>query len=344
MKLLVTGHLGYLGSVMVPFLRARGHEVVGLDTGFFAECTLGEVPEAAPEIRKDVRDVAPEDLAGFDAVLHLAALSNDPLGDLGAEWTDEINRSASVRLARLAKEAGVSRFLFASSCSMYGAADGGEVLDETAPLRPLTAYAVSKARAEAEISRLADPGFSPTFLRNATVYGFSPRLRADVVLNNLVGWAVTTGRVRITSDGTPWRPIAHVEDVARAFEAVLLAPRGAVHDQAFNVGSDRENYQVRDLGRIVEETVPGCAVEYAGEATADPRSYRVDFGKISRVLPGFAPRWTAREGARELFERLRAADFSLDRFEGRKYVRLRQIRFLLDDRRLDGSLRWRGPA
>jgi len=338
MRVLVTGHNGYIGSVMVPVLQAAGHEVLGLDTFFYEDCTFGEDFHRVPALRKDVRDVTLADLQGFDAIVHLAALSNDPLGDLKPEWTYDINHAASVRLAKLAKEAGVQRFLYASSCSMYGAA-GEELVTEEAPLSPLTAYAVSKVRTEKDLSKLADESFSPVFMRNATAYGVSPRLRADLVLNNLVCWAHTTGKVRILSDGTPWRPIVHVEDIANAFAAALVAPREAIHNQAFNVGVNGENYQIRDLAEIVQETVPGCSVEYAGQGEPDQRSYRVDFSKLARTLD-FKPRWNARLGAQELYLALRRIGLSVEDFQGQKYIRLKRLKYLLDAGYLDGTLRW----
>lgn len=340
MRVLVTGHNGYIGSVMVPILRASGHDIVGLDTFFFEDCLLGDIPDTVPAIRKDIRDMEVSDLEGFDAVVHLAALCNDPLGDLNQDWTYDINHHASVHLARLSREAGVRRFLYASSCSMYGAA-GDEVLSETAPLRPLTAYAVSKVRTEEDVSKLADGNFSPIFMRNATAYGLSPHLRADVVLNNLVCWAHTTGRIRIMSDGTPWRPIVHVQDISRAFAVALAAPRTAIHNEAFNVGSNEENYQVSELAEIVRGTVAGCTVEYAEGGGPDPRSYRVDFGKLGRVLPEFRPQWNASFGAKELYSALQDVNLTLEDFQGRRYVRLTQFKHLLDSGRLDGSLRWR---
>lgn len=340
MRLLVTGHNGYLGSVMVPVLQTAGHEVVGLDTFFFEDCTLVEDGELVPAIRKDIRDVRASDLQGIEAVVHLAALCNDPLGDLHPEWTHEINHKASVHLARLARDAGVNRFLYASSCSMYGAAGGDETLTEDAPLRPLTAYAVSKVRTEEDVVKLADSSFSPVFMRNATAYGLAPRLRGDVVLNNLVCWAHTTGRVRIMSDGSPWRPIVHVQDIARAFAAALMAPREAIHNQAFNVGANGENYQVRELAEIVRGTVAGCTVEYADGAGPDPRSYRVDFGKLTRTFPDLKPQWNASFGAKDLYAALQEAQVTLAEFQGRKYIRLAQIRHLLGQGRLDSTLRW----
>lgn len=339
MRLLVTGHNGYIGSIMVPVLQAVGHDVVGLDTFFFGDCVLGEEPDLIPSIRKDIRDITVSDLNGFEAIVHLAALCNDPLGGLNPDWTYDINHRASVRLARMAREAGVGRFLYASSCSMYGAA-GKDVLNEEAPLRPLTPYAVSKVRTEEDLAKLADGDFSPVFMRNATAYGLSPRLRADVVLNNLVCWAHTMGRIRIMSDGTPWRPIVHVQDIARAFAVGLVAPRQAVHNQAFNVGSNEENYQVNELAEIVRSTVPGCTVEYAAGGGPDPRSYRVDFGKLARVLPEFRPQWNASFGAKELYAALQDARMTFEDFQGRKYIRLNQFKHLLNRGLLDGTLRW----
>jgi nucleoside-diphosphate-sugar epimerase len=340
MRVLITGHNGYIGSVMVPIFRAAGHEVIGLDTFYFEDGILG--PEGSPvtALRKDIRDVHLSDLEGFEAIVHLAALCNDPLGDLRPEWTRDINHEATVRLATLARDAGVSRFLFASSCSMYGAAGSDELLDERAPLRPVTAYATSKVRSEDELSKLADGSFSPVFMRNATAYGLSPRLRADVVLNNLVCWAHTTGRIRIMSDGTPWRPIVHVQDIASAFVAALAAPRETVHNEAFNVGATSENYQVRELAEIVRGTVAGCTADYAAGAGPDPRSYRVDFGKLSRTFPDFKPTWNASFGAKDLYEALQDARITLADFHGRKYIRLTQIKHLLDTGLLDDTLRW----
>jgi nucleoside-diphosphate-sugar epimerase len=317
--------------------------VTGLDSFFYEDCSLSADEQRIPALRKDIRDIQPRDLEGFGAVVHLAALCNDPLGDRHPEWTYDINHKASVDLAAMARAAGVSRFLYASSCSMYGAAGAHEILTEEAPLRPLTPYAISKVRTEEDISKLADASFSPVFMRNATAYGVSPRLRADVVLNNLVCWAHTTGRIRIMSDGTPWRPIVHVLDIARAFAAALDAPRDAIHNQPFNVGANGENYQVRELAEIVRNTVPGCTLEYAHDAGPDPRSYRVDFGKLSRTFPDLKPEWNASFGVKDLYEALQEANVTLADFQGRKFIRLSQIKHLLSSRLLDATLRWTRP-
>ena len=341
MRILVTGHNGYIGSVMVPVFQTLGYEVMGLDTYYFKDCTFGQESPQVPSLGKDVRDVTLADLQNLDAIVHLAALCNDPLGDLNPNWTYDINYIAAVHLAELAKEAGVQRFLYASSCSMYGAANKEEILTESAPLRPLTSYAVSKVRAEEEIAKLANTTFSPVFMRNATAYGFSPRLRTDVVLNNLIGWAYTTGKVRILSDGTPWRPIVHVEDIALAFASVLAAPQEVIHNQAFNVGVNDENYQVRNLAELVREIVPGCEVEYAKEGRPDPRNYRVDFSKLATTLPNFQPKWNARLGAKHLYSTFQQIGFMLDDFQSRKFTRLKQLQCLLDTGYLDNTLRWK---
>lgn len=343
MRVLVTGHNGYIGTVLVRMFQDAGHEVVGLDTFLFEGCTLGPDAPPVPSIRKDVRDVEPSDLEGFDAVIHLAGISNDPLGDLNPECTFDINHRASVRLAGLAKRVGVPRFIFSSSCSNYGAG-GQDMLDESAPFNPVTPYGVSKVLVEKEVSQLADDNFSPTFLRNATAYGVSCRLRGDLVLNNLVGWAFTTGLVRLKSDGTPWRPIVHIEDISRAFLAVLEAPRALVHGQAFNVGRTEENYRIRDLAQIVMETVPGSKVTFAEEAGPDKRCYRVNCNKILNTLPAFKPQWNAQDGARQLFETYKRCGLRLEDFEGAKYMRIRHVKKLQAEGRLDSVLRWVKPA
>ncbi|MGA8313631.1 MAG: SDR family oxidoreductase, partial [Terriglobales bacterium] len=294
--------------------------------------------------KKDLRDLEVSDLEGFDAVVHLAGLSNDPLGDLNPALTYDINHLASVKLAKLAKEAGVKRFLFSSSCSTYGAAGSEELLNEDAEFRPVTAYGRSKVLVEQDVVKLADQNFSPTFLRNATAYGVSPRLRFDLVLNNLVAWAFTTGRIYIKSDGTPWRPIVHIADISRAFIAALNAPADLVHCQAFNVGRTDENYQIRDLAEIVNEIVPGCQVEYAKDGSPDTRCYRVDFSKITRVLPEFKPQWTASQGAKELYDAVRRVGLQLEDFEGPRYKRISHIQQLLSSGRLDANLRWAEPV
>ncbi len=342
MKVLVTGHHGYIGSVMVDVLARAGHDVPGLDTYLYEGCDFGADMPPVPAIRKDVREVEPSDLVGFDAVIHLAALSNDPLGCLSEDTTLEINHRASVRLAQSAKAAGVGRYLFASSCSLYGAAGGDQILDEHAPFAPVTAYALSKVLVEQEVTALADDRFSPVFLRNATAYGPSPRLRADIVVNNLMGIAFTTGEVFIQSDGTPWRPLVHIRDISRAFLAVLDAPREVIHNEAFNVGSSEENYQIRDVAGIVRDTLPGCSVKYAPDGGPDPRCYRVNCDKLWKALPGFKTEWTVRRGAAELLEQFRQARLTPEMFAG--YVRLKTIQALQAQQRLDATLRWQASV
>jgi nucleoside-diphosphate-sugar epimerase len=311
MKVLVTGHHGYIGSVAGPMLVEAGHDVTGLDTFFYEGCDLVPDTVEIPALRMDLREVTPETLEGFEGIVHFAALSNDPLGELDAELTREINLGGTVALARAAKEAGVGRFVFASSCSMYGASGTDDLIEEDAPLRPLTAYAESKVRAEEALHELADDDFAPVFMRNATAYGASPRFRFDVVLNNLSAWAFTTGRVLIMSDGTPWRPLVHVRDIVKAAASALVAPHALVADQAFNVGANNENY-------------------------------RVDFAKLERTLPEAKPVWTARDGVLELFDAFRTVGFTMDSFDS--YTRLARLKALLDEGALDARLRWQHAA
>ena len=339
MRVLMTGHNGYIGSVMSRLFSEAGHEVTGLDTFLYEDCTFGSDDTSIPAIRVDLREVSPEQLIGYDAVVHLAALCNDPLGNLNSRITEEINHQAAVRLAELAKRAGIPRFLFASSCSLYGLA-GDTMLDERAGFNPITPYGATKVMVEADVSMLADESFTPTYLRNATAYGYSPRLRADLVINNLLGFAYTTGEVLIQSDGTPWRPLVHVEDISRAFLAVLHAPREVVHNEAFNVGRSEENYRVRELAQMVQEVVPGSTVEFAAGGGPDPRCYRVNCDKIAAVLPEFRPQWNVRKGIEELLDRYKAFGLTRDEFLGNRFLRIKQIKELQSTGRLDGSLRW----
>lgn len=339
MKVLVTGHDGYIGCTLVPLLQKAGHEVVGLDSYLYEGCVFGADNGDIHALRLDVREVEAEHLDGLDAVIHLAAISNDPVGDLNPQCTYDVNYHASVRVAAMAKRAGVPRFLFSSSCSLYGAAAGSEALDENADFNPVTPYGESKVLAEQAIGALADDSFSPTFLRNGTAYGVSTRLRGDLVLNNLVGYAFTTGEVRLMSDGTPWRPLVHIGDISGAMLAALEAPREAVHNEAFNVGRNDENYQIRDLAEIVGDVVAGSTVTLAGSAGPDKRSYRVNFDKIAERLPGFKPRWTARLGAEELLDAYRRNGLTLEDLTGSRYQRIGRIKELLAEGRIDDELR-----
>lgn len=339
MRVLVTGHKGYIGTVLVPLLLEQGHDVAGLDTDLFERCTFTGVIPAIKDIHKDVRDVEKHDLEGFDAIIHLAGLSNDPLGDYQPELTEKINEKASVRLAEIAKSAGVTRFLFASSCSTYGAG-GSDFLTEEASFNPVTPYGTSKVKVEAALGYLADADFSPTYLRASTAYGVSPRLRFDLVINNLTAWAFTTGQVYLKSDGTPWRPVVHVEDVARAYVAALQAPRDLIHNNAFNVGVSTENYQMRELAEIVKDIVPHCEITYAPDAAPDKRCYRVDCNKIARTLHGFKPQWTARQGVEQLYAEYKKVGLTLEDFEGPKYKRIAHVKELIHQEKLNHELRW----
>lgn len=344
MRVLVTGHSGYVGVVMTRILREAGHDVTGLDTGYYDGCDLNPFKDPTPSIRRDVRDVTAEDVDGFDAIIHLAALSNDPLGHLNPSLTGDINLAATVRMAKLAKAAGAERFIFASSCSLYGASDTSKPLDETAKTVPLTPYARTKIESETELSKLADDNFSPIYMRNATCYGASPRLRADVVLNNLVCWATLTGKVRLESDGRSWRPLLHVEDMSRAFTAMLAAPREKVHNEPFNIGLNEHNYIIRDVAQIVCDTVPGSTVEFAEGASADARSYRVDFTKLATTLPDFKFLWDAEKGAKQVYDAIRNSDMDEQIFLGRRHIRLNQLEHLMKTHQINDDLKWVAAA
>ena len=347
MRVLVTGCHGYIGCLLVPMLRAHGHDVVGLDSYLFVGCdfaVLGPWDSDSPAVlARDVRDVEQKDLERIDAVIHLAGISNDPLGDLNPECTYDINHRATIRLARLAKRAGVARFLQSSSCSLYGA-QGDNFIDEGGEWNPVTPYGVSKERVERDLSQLADDHFSPIFLRNATAYGVSPRLRGDLVVNNLVGYAFTTGEVLLKSDGSPWRPLVHVEDIARAFHALLEAPREKVHNEAFNIGSTQENYRVRELAAIVEDVVPDSRVKFSEGAGPDKRNYRVNCDKIRKVLPDFETQWTVRRGVEELYDAYNRHGLDLDEFLGSRYLRIKRVTELQAAGQLNASLRWTEAA
>jgi nucleoside-diphosphate-sugar epimerase len=340
MNVIVTGHKGFIGTIMVPMLQAAGHKVRGIDSDLYRNSTYGTPPAKVDEIIKDVRDVEKSDLEGADAIVHLAALSNDMLGDLNPDMTYEINHKASVRIAAMAKEIGIPRFVFASSCSMYGAA-GDAVLDESAEFNPVTAYAISKVLVERDVRELADDSFSPVFMRNATAYGVSPRIRFDLVINNLVAWAYTTGLVRMKSDGTPWRPVVHIEDISRAVVAALAAPRETIHNEAFNVGSSAETYQIKTLADMVMRTVPDSRIEFAGDAGPDKRNYKVNFSKYSQAFPDYLPTFTAERGVQSIYESYRRFGLHKDDYEGPQYKRIAQLKHLLAIGQLDETLRWR---
>lgn len=341
MRVLLTGHHGYVGSVMTPMLIAAGHEVVGLDTFLYEGSTFGDEDKTPglSEIRKDVRDIDAKDLEGIEAVIHLAALSNDPLSDINPELTYEINHKASVQLAKLAKANGIQRYIFASSCSNYGAA-GSDFMVETSEVNPITAYGKSKVYVEQDVSQLADDDFSPTFMRSATAYGLSSRLRFDIVVNNLTAWAFTTGKVLLKSDGTPWRPLVHVEDMSRAFIAVLQAPRELIHNETFNVGQTKENYRIRELAEIVAQVVPNSRVDFAPGASSDQRDYRVNCDKIANTLTEFKPQWDVPKGAQQLYEAFKRIEIDVNDFEGPRYRRISRLKRLMETGKLSENLRW----
>lgn len=341
-KILLTGNNGYIGPVMTRILKEHGHTVIGLDTGYFKGCELFE-PDAVPDkqIIKDIREVGPEDLEGIQVVIHLSALSNDPLGELNPSLTEDINTLASEKLAKLAKENGVEKYIFASSCSVYGIAPDDKPVTETSPVNPITAYAKAKLEVESRLSKLAAPSFHPVFLRNATVYGLSPRVRLDLVVNNLTAWAVFTGKVAIMSDGMPWRPIVHITDFCRAFAAAADEKAERVHNQIINVGRNIENYRVKEIADKVQRIVPGCKVEILNQTGNDERSYKVDFTKVTTVLPSFKPAFDVDMGIRELYEAYKKYAMTGSDFKGIKYIRVKWIRQLLESGRLDGNLRWK---
>ena len=340
MKVLVTGHKGFIGTVMVPILLNEGFDVTGIDTDLYRYCTYGDSPLEVPSIDKDVRDVTKEDLKGFDAIVHLAALSNDPLGDINVDLTYDINHKASVRIAEMAREVGVKRFLFASSCSMYGKA-GDNVLDETADFNPVTAYAKSKVYVERDVAPMASDTFSPVFLRNSTAYGVSPRIRFDLVINNLTAWAYTTGKILLKSDGTPWRPLVHIEDITQAVVCALKADREVIHNLSVNVGSNEENHQMRDLAQFVKEVVPNCEIEIADGAGPDERCYRASFDKIHRVFPEFQTKWTAKMGVEQCYQSYVKHGLNREEYEGIKYKRIAHIMNLIEEGKLGTDLRWK---
>lgn len=345
MRVLITGNQGYIGTVMSAVLADAGHEVWGLDTGFYENCWLGKQAAnvVTKQIKKDIRDATPEDFEGVQGVVHLAALSNDPTGELNPGLTEDINYDATIKVAKAAKAAGAERIVFASSCSIYGSG-GKDALTEEDAFNPLTAYAKSKVNSEFGLRELADDDFSPIFMRNGTVYGFSPRLRFDLVVNNLTGWAVTTGEVKLLSDGRAWRPMLHIEDMSQAFRHALEAPRERVHNQAMNVGTESENYMIRSMAEIVNETVPNTKVTFGEGAGADSRNYNVSFAKIRELLPAFQPNWTVPKGAEQVYKGCLDAGLDFEGFSGRLYTRLKQLQFLMDGDKVDGSLRWKSPV
>jgi len=341
-KIIVTGHTGFIGSLMVPLLLEKGYEVVGIDTKFFGEdCEFYPPEKGFTEIIKDTRDIEEKDLEGAYAICHLAALSNDPMGDLDEQLTFDINHLASIEIAKKAKKVGVEKYIYSSSCSLYGIADGDVALTEDAEFNPVTAYAKSKVYSERDILPLATEDFSVTFMRNSTAYGISPKLRLDLVVNNLVGWAVTTGQIKIMSDGSPWRPLVHAEDIARAFIAVIEAPKDSVNKQCYNVGQSEENFQIKDIAKMVGEVVPDCEVVITGEHGSDSRSYRVNFDKIKNELPNFKPKWTLKKGIEEVYEAYKKYGMDDEKFNGKAFIRLKELQYLIETDKINDKLIWK---
>lgn len=341
-KVIVTGHNGFIGPHLVRLLKESGYYVKGIDTNFFDDsCKFSDYVSPDEELIKDVREIEISDLEGAYAICHLAGLSNDPMGALNENLTYDINHKASVRLAKMAKEAGVEKYVFMASCSMYGIADGDVALDETAEFAPVTAYAISKVNTEKDVKPMGDENFSVTFLRNATAYGLSPKLRLDLVVNNLVGWAITTGKIRIMSDGTPWRPLVHSEDIARATVAVVEAPKEEVNGKSWNVGQNSENFQIKDVAKLVGEVIPGCEVEITGEHGGDSRSYRVDFSKIEKELPGFKPKWKLKAAIEDIYNGYKEFGMDEEHFNGDYFIRLKKLEFLVNENKLDHDLIWK---
>lgn len=344
MKVLLTGNKGYIGSLLCKELLNQGYEVIGLDTGFYDRCIFLKHNYFIKQISKDIRSIIREEIFGVDAIIHLAALSNDPMGQLNPQLTHDINCRASINLAKLAKENRVKRFIFSSSCSIYGKSKGDSI-DELGELNPLTEYAKSKVNTEKEIAKFADKAFSPVFLRNATVYGVSPMLRVDLVVNNLVSWAYTTQKIKIMSDGTPWRPLIHINDLCKAFIAVLKAPQGLIHNETFNIGRNSENYQIKDIADTIKHVMPECEIEYTGEHGADSRTYKVNFTKVEKVLAKyFKTNWNIEKGIKELIDVYKKNKFTFDDFQSGKFIRLKQIHNLLNSGKVDENLFWKEGA
>jgi nucleoside-diphosphate-sugar epimerase len=340
-KIIITGHSGYIGSLLVKLLKQSNYEILGIDTNYYGkDCEFFNPELEINELNKDIRLINEKDIEGAYAVCHLAAISNDPMGDINPELTLGINYRASLKLAETAKRAGVKKFIYSSSCSMYGISYDINALDENAEFNPVTAYAKSKVESEKDIIPLADENFSVTFLRNTTAYGISPKLRLDLVVNNMVGWAVTTGKIRIMSDGTPWRPLIHAEDIARAFIAVIQSPKESVNKKSYNVGINSENYQIRDIAEIIKEIIPDTEIIITGEHGSDSRSYRVNFDKIHNELKNFQPKWVLKKGIEEIYESYLKYKMNDEKFNGRYFTRIKQIKYLIENKLVDDKLFW----